>query len=109
MNLSQSKVQAWLAGGSVVGTLSAVDVDATDAFTYSLVGGPGADSNMRFEIVGDQLQTKLPFEYQSGLQFHVRVRVVDAAGAATERSFTMVLNRIPPPSMLILSPRLAEH
>ena len=65
-------------GGNVVGTLSTVDTDAGDTFTYSIVGG--ADQG-RFNIVGDQLifeDGNLDFERQS--TYSVLVRVTDSGG-----------------------------
>jgi hypothetical protein len=92
VKLSKSTIEAALAGGSIVGTLSTSNSGAPESFTYNLIGGPGAENNMRFAIVGDQLRTLLPFEYAPGLTYSVRVRVADAFGGASERAFAIAVS-----------------
>ena len=45
--------------GTIVGTLSSVDVNAGETYTYSLVAGAGDTDNSKYEIVGNLLKSKV--------------------------------------------------
>ncbi|MFZ5879909.1 MAG: S-layer homology domain-containing protein, partial [Chloroflexota bacterium] len=77
--------------GAVVGTLSSVDADTGETFTYSLVPGDGDDDNADFTIVGDQLQTAHSLNYLTQTSHTIRVRTVDSRGASFERTFTIAV------------------
>lgn len=70
--------------GAIVGTLSVVDQDEVDSFTYEV-------SDDRFEIVDGQLklkdQYKLDFEAEN--EISIEVTVTDAAGATYSEIFTI--------------------
>ncbi|WP_175517652.1 ELWxxDGT repeat protein [Planctomicrobium piriforme] len=79
--------------GTVVGTLSAVDPDLNDTFTYSFGTGTGAADNALFTILGNQLRTKAVFDYETKSSYFLRLRVVDQLGHAFAKSVTIrVLN-----------------
>ncbi|XZE55283.1 pre-peptidase C-terminal domain-containing protein [Planctomycetaceae bacterium SH139] len=71
----------------LIGLLAAVDADADDSHTFSLVDGAGDDHNDDFLISGDQLLLRagaeLDYEVQSSFAF--RVRAVDQAGESVEK------------------------
>jgi VCBS repeat-containing protein len=69
---------------TVVGTLSATDADQADGHTFALVAGDGSADNDQFEIVGSQLLTRAPFDYEAGSAYTVRVRATDATGLSFE-------------------------
>ncbi len=75
--------------GTVVGTFSAVDPDAGDTFAYALVSGAGSADNAAFTIVGDQLQTAVPFDYEVKSSYSIRVRTTDQGGLFTEKAFAI--------------------
>jgi O-glycosyl hydrolase len=77
--------------GTVVGTLSAVDGDTVETFTYALVPGPGATDNAAFTISGNQLRTAAPLDFEAAASRAVRIRVIDTAGVSFERSFTIAV------------------
>lgn len=89
-------------GNTVVGTLSATDVNPADTFTYSVAGGVNA---ALFNILGTSL--RLSAAGQTGDNLQVLVRVTDSGGlsfvklfAVSEgEAFTSV--RHPPPPRLI--------
>ena len=65
---------------------------------------PGAVNNAAFEIVGDQLRTRFPLNYEVKTAFTIRVRVTDAGGLTGERDFTIgVPNVNEAPTNLTLS------
>jgi hypothetical protein len=75
--------------GTVVGTFSTTDLNASDTFAYALVPGPGDSGNASFTIVGDTLLTAARFDYESTNSYSVRVRTTDSGGLSSERSFTV--------------------
>ena len=74
---------------SLVGLLSTVDVDANEAFVYSLVLGNGATDNVSFTILNNQLQAVTPFDFESTNAFSVRIRSTDRGGLFTETSYVI--------------------
>ncbi|QDH20345.1 tandem-95 repeat protein [Saccharibacillus brassicae] len=87
MALSRQTVAEQQPSGTAVGTLSAVDPDTGETFAYSLVSGPGSADNGSFTIVGSELRTSAAFDYEAKALYSVRVRVVDNAGSAFEKTF----------------------
>ncbi|MGI9324644.1 MAG: cadherin domain-containing protein [Pseudomonadales bacterium] len=79
--------------GYIVGQLTASDPDAGDVLTYSVIGGVDAAA---FSIGGPQADAlvmtvgALDFEVQSS--YEVQVRVTDANGLFTDRTFTVTVN-----------------
>ena len=78
--------------GSVVGTLSAVDPDAGETFTYTLLG----NSNGPFSIDGNKLVVAGPLDYETAPSQEITVRVTDAAGNTHDRSFTIAVTNVAP-------------
>ena len=66
--------------GSVVGEFSAVDPDAVDILTFSLVAGEGDAGNSSFEIIGNELRTTESFDFESQSSYSIRVRAADSEG-----------------------------
>ena len=89
--ISASTVEEGLPIGTVVGTLTTLDANPGDTFTYSLVSG---DTNV-FTIVGDQLRTARVLSYGGRRTFSVRVRSTDAGGLFTEKTLTVSVTRSP--------------
>lgn len=75
---------------ATVGTLSAVDPDAGDTFTFTLVAGTGGEHNASFEINGSNLRTKslLP----AGT-YNVRVQVSDGSEVFEKALTVTVINQ----------------
>lgn len=89
--LSADSVAENLPAGSMVGTLSTTDSDAGETFTYSLVGGTGSDDNSKFSILGNQLKTATPLDYEYALTRSIRVRSTDKNGLWIEKVFLIRL------------------
>ena len=87
--LSGSRVAEMAATGKVIGTLSATDQDAGDAFTYSL-------TDERFAIVNNQLVVKNGFklDFEQAKSHQVRIKVTDKAGASLEKDFTIAVTDV---------------
>ena len=87
--LSGTAVGENLPGGTLVGSLAAVDPDANDTFTYELVAGEGSTDNALFRVVGNTLETAAVFDFETQPMHGIRVRATDQAGAAVERTFVI--------------------
>jgi large repetitive protein len=92
--LSANAVDEGLPAGTVVGTLSATDVDIPETFAFALVSGAGSTDNASFQIVGNQLRTAAVLNYAAGATRSIRVRVTDAGGLAFEKQFTIQVNQV---------------
>ncbi len=89
--LSQNTIAENRPTGTTIGSLSTVDSDAGDTFTYTLVAGSGDTDNASFSIVGGNLSTAAVLNYESKPTYSVRIRSTDAGGLSTEKSFTITL------------------
>jgi uncharacterized repeat protein (TIGR02059 family) len=91
LDLAATSVAEGSPAGTVVGLLSAVDVDTGQAHGYSLVTGDGDTDNARFRIVGNQLQVAAGanLDFESAAHHSVRIRVTDAGGLAYEKIVTI--------------------
>jgi hypothetical protein len=80
ISLSNSSVAENQPSGTAVGTLSTIDPDAGNTFTYTLVSGAGNTDNASFTISGNTLQTAAPFNYETKSSYSVRIRATDQGG-----------------------------
>ena len=95
---------------SLVGLLSTTDVDANEAFTYSLVDGAGSADNASFSIVNNRLEAKVPFDFETKNSYQVRVRSTDRGGLPTENAFVIqVQNANDLPSNIALSNQTVDE
>ncbi len=85
VQLSGSTVAENLAAGATVGTLSSVDSNAGDTFTYQLVAGSGDNDNAQFEIVSGVVKTKSSFNFETRSTYSIRVRTTDQGGLSSRR------------------------
>lgn len=82
--------------GSLVGHLDTTDPDLADAHTYTLVTQAGvANDNPLFSIVGDELRTVAPFDFETGDQLVIRVRTDDGAGGIFEKDLSVAVSDAP--------------
>ena len=109
ISLSSSSVAENKPANTTVGTLSATDPDAGDAFTYSLV--PGSGDNASFKITGNQLQTIASFNYETKKSYSVRIKVTDSANNPYEKSFTINVTDVneAPTNMALSSTSVEEN
>ena len=76
--------------GSIIGDLSAVDVDTNNVFTYELVSGTGDTGNSNFKIVnGNQLQNVEPFDFETQSSYSIRIKVNVGGGNSFEKIFAI--------------------
>ena len=90
ISLSKSSVKENQPIGTEVGTLSTIDADAGDSFTYSLLDGEGDNSS--FSISGNKLLTGAVFDYETKASYSIRVLTDDAKeGGTFEKTFTITI------------------
>jgi len=77
--------------GTAVGTLTAVDANPGDTFTFTLLPGTGSDDNALFIVEGNVLKTKNLFDFEARSSYSVRVKAADQYGAAIERIITLTV------------------
>lgn len=96
ITLSSDNVDENESCGTVVGTLSTADADTGDSHTYSFVTGTGDTDNSLFNINGNNLTTKVIFNYESLHEYSVRIKTTDGAGISFEKYFNIYINDIEP-------------
>ena len=89
--LSNNKVAENEAVGTTVGALSGADPDAGDVLTFSF--GGGAD-DAAFDINGTTLVTKAVFDYETKQQYHIKIKVTDAAGLSYTKDFVIQVTNV---------------
>jgi hypothetical protein len=89
--LSNSTVEEGMPINTVVGTLSSVDANLGDTFTYSLVSGSGDTGNGSFNISGNQLRSSVVFDYETQNSYSVRIRTTDQGGLFFDKAFTITI------------------
>ena len=94
ISLTSSSVAENAAVATVVGTLSATDVDVGDTFTYSLVSGTGSTDNTSFTISGNQLKTAVSFNFEVKSSYAIRIRTTDFSGLWFEKQFTISVTNV---------------
>ncbi len=80
--------------GTTVGSLSTLDPDAGDTFTYALVTGSGSSDNNKFTLVGTQLRTVASIDFETQPSYSVRIRSTDAGGLSLESIFNIVVTNV---------------
>ena len=80
-----------------VATLSAVDPDAGDTHTFTLIDSAGS----RFKVVSNQLQVAGPIDYEQTPVLTVRVRATDAGGLSVDQDLTVVVQNVNEASLVI--------
>lgn len=92
--LSATSIAENAGANAVVGTLSAVDADAGNTYTYTLVSGTGDTDNASFNISGNQLRANDSLDFETKSSYAVRVRVTDQGGLFTEKAFTITVTNV---------------
>ena len=92
--LSKSTIAENVPIGTVIGSFSTIDPDASDTFTYSLVSGAGSSDNAAFALSGNQLRTATSMDFESKASYSIRVRTTDAGGLSFESQFLVSVTNV---------------
>ena len=109
--LSNTTIAENEAASAVVGNLSAIDPDAGDSHTYSLVAGAGADDNNLFETSGTELITKQTFDFENDNSYSIRVQAKDSDNRIFEKIFNISVTDIneAPTALTLSQTSMAEN
>ena len=109
--LDTSSINENLAAGTVVGRLSAIDPDANDQFTFTLVSGEGSSGNSSVTINGTQLVLASALNFESSPVLSVRVRATDAAFNSFEKALNVTVVDLPeaPTEVRLSSASISEN
>lgn len=80
--------------GTAVGNITAIDVDANDLHTFTLVPGVGAADNGKFSIQANKLQVNANLDYEAQANYAVRIRATDNGGAWVEKNITVTVTDV---------------
>ncbi len=107
ISLSGNTVAENSANGTVVGALSALDPDAGDTATFSLINNAGG----LFAINGNQLVVAGPLDYETATSEQVTVRATDSGGLTHDKTFTIGVTNVneAPTNILLSSNTVAEN
>ena len=92
IKLSSASIDENQNAGTRVGTLSTIDADSGDTFTYSLVGEN--NDNALFTIDGDGLKTTTPFDYETKNSYRIRVQTDDGRSGIFAKDFTITVSNV---------------
>jgi ELWxxDGT repeat protein len=94
LKLSSQTVDENQPAGSFVGLLSAVDVNVSDTFTWTLVNGDGDSDNDLFTITGNTLKTTAALDFEFASSLSLRIRATDNHGQSTDRIFQITVGNL---------------
>ena len=93
LSLSAISFNEAVVAGTAVATLSSLDPDAGNTFTYSLVTGDGSTDNAAFSIAGDQLKIVKSPDYEIKGSYGIRLRTTDQGGLSFDRQVTLLAKK----------------
>jgi VCBS repeat-containing protein len=92
--LSSSAIPENAGGNATVGSLSTIDPDAGNTFSYTLVAGNGDSDNAAFNIDGSTLRATNSFDFEAKSSYSVRIRSTDQGGLYTEKSLIITVTNV---------------
>jgi VCBS repeat-containing protein len=107
ITLSNASVPENAPGGTPVGNLAAIDPDAGDTATYTLVDDAGG----LFSLAASLLVTTAPLDYEQAASHQVTVRATDAGGLSYDKTFTIATTNVneAPTAVLLSNSSIAEN
>ncbi len=93
-----------VSGGTVVASLTAVDVDVNDSHSFSLLN----DDSGFFEIVGNEIQVKAgsAIDFETDSSHQITLEVMDGSGSTYSKTVTVNVNNLndAPTDILVYGP-----
>ncbi len=111
ITLSPTSIAENSPANTTVGTISTIDPNAGDTFTYSLVAGTGDTDNSAFNISGSTLRATNSFNFEFKSSHTVRVRSTDHDGLYFEKAFAITVTDVneSPTDISLSSNTIAEN
>ncbi|MEW6158046.1 MAG: cadherin domain-containing protein [Verrucomicrobiota bacterium] len=110
IQLSNSSIPENQPAGSAVGSFTAIDSDAADTHTFTLVAGEGGADNHLFTIEGNVLKTDASFDFETKNSFQVLIQAVDSGNLAFQKQFTILVSDVAElPVITSISPESGEQ
>lgn len=94
LRLSNASVLESQPIGTLVGLLSALDLDRGDSLSFSLAAGEGGEDNDSFTIEENRLLTATSFTQAERDSYSIRIRATDASGLFTEAAATVSITGV---------------
>ena len=94
IDISSTTFDENIAADTAVGTLSSVDSNDGDTFTYSFADGDGDLDNSAFSIAGDELIINDSPDYETKDSYSIRIQTEDSGGETYVESITLGVNNI---------------
>jgi serralysin len=100
VNLSQASVSELAVNGTLIGLLSAQDLNVEDTFTYSLLDNAG--SRFKLDATGTKLVVAdgLKLDFEQDKSHVVTVRVTDKGGLFLDKAFTIKVQDVSPETIV---------
>ncbi len=87
--------------GATIGDFSTNDPDASDTHTYTLVAGAGDTDNSSFTIDGVSLKAVGTFDFETQSSYSIRVKTDDGRGGSFEKNFTISIDNVAEPEVVV--------
>lgn len=101
MDLSALSFDENLDIGTVIATLSTTDTDQDSGHTYALMAGEGSTDNDLFSISDNQLLTNGSFDFESRVEYSIRLRTTDSDELFYEESFVLTVMNVEEPEITL--------
>lgn len=111
LTLSNNLIDENQLANNTIGTLTPIDTDANEIFTYSFVAGAGGSDNSSFNLNGNILRTNASFDFETKSTYNVRLQVADRANNLFVDTFKITVNDIndAPTDVIINSDSVLEN
>ena len=94
ISLSNNTVDENQSVNTVVGILSATDLDAGNTFTFSLACAFAGADDGSFNIQGMNLRTSAVFDFETKSTHNICIRVTDQGGLTFDKNFAVSVNNL---------------
>lgn len=111
ITLSSTQINENNTVNAVVATLNAIDSDANEQFTFSLLAGAGGSDNAAFNIVGNNLRATNSFNFENKSVYSIRLQVSDKAANTHTDTFKILVNNLneAPTDILLSTDTIQEN
>ena len=92
LSLSQTNIDENIPAGTAIATLTTIDPNEQDTFTYELISGIGDTDNSLFSIEDDQLKINQSPDFEFKDSYDVRLVSTDLRGKTIQKNFNIRVN-----------------